>query len=72
VKQLSLPPTGQSFSVDSNTGPKSSQAAPSQQSGSGTTSMTSSQGFLKHEIRAGDYSVFRNMDKKDDDENNSE
>jgi E3 ubiquitin-protein ligase UBR4 len=25
-----------------------------------------------HEIQAGDYSVFRNMDKEDDDESNSE
>jgi hypothetical protein len=46
VKQLSLPPTGQSLSVDSNAGPKSSQAAPSQQFGSGTTSMTSSHGVF--------------------------
>lgn len=46
-KQSSLPPSGQSISVDSNSGLKTSQAAPSQQSGIGTTtSMTPSQGFL--------------------------
>lgn len=50
VKQSSLAPTGQSISgngqLDANAGLKSSQAVTSQQSGSGSTSMISSQGFL--------------------------